>query len=88
MIITSTGTTRRALTAQESNNVKDWLAININCLPKEITKNTWLSIKMYFEYDEKLSDKQISTLKRIYRYRTEKLDIRDSHIQASQMSSR
>ena len=43
MIITSTGTTRRALTAQESNNVKEWLAININCLPKEITKNTWLS---------------------------------------------
>ena len=46
-----------------------------------------LGIKMYFEYDEKLSDKQISTSKRIYRYRTEKLDIRDSHIQASQMSS-
>ena len=81
MVITSIkGTLRRTLNPQEREDVLLWLSVNPACIRAKTLSNDYtprdafLSIKKWYEYDEKLSDKQLSTLKSLYKFRNKKLE--------------
>lgn len=81
MVITSiTGTLRRTLKPQEREDVLLWLSVNPACIRAKTLSNDYtprdafLSIKKWYEYDEKLSDKQLSTLKSLYKFRDKNLE--------------
>ena len=80
MVITSTGALRRTLNPQEREDVLLWLSVNPACIRAKTLSNDYtprdafLSIKKWYEYDEKLSDKQLSTLKSLYKFRDKNLE--------------
>jgi len=80
MVITSTGTLRRTLRPEERDDVLLWLSVNPACIRAKTLSNDYtprdafLSIKKWYEYDEKLSDKQLSTLKSLYKFRDKNLE--------------
>jgi len=80
MIKTTTGTLRRVLTASELEDVTFWLTLNPLCIKSKTLstglhpRETFLSIKKWFDYDSKLSDKQLITLKKLYLYRDKTIE--------------
>jgi hypothetical protein len=87
MVITSTGTLRRTLNPQERDDVLLWLSVKPACIRAKTLSNDYtprdafLSIKKWYEYDEKLSDKQLSTLKSLYKFRDKNLDKQLNRVQ-------
>ena len=75
VITTKTGSLRRELNAEETKDVELWLSVNPLCVrastlgTKAKPREQFLSILKWYDYDARLSDKQLSALKRIYKYR-------------------
>ena len=81
MVITSiTGTLRRTLKPEERDDVETWLNLDPRCVPERTLqsnfepRNTFLNIREWYGLDGRLSDKQLTRLRRIYFCRNKKLE--------------